>query len=110
LKPTQGFTQAAALADVFIKAAVPRPASPRISDPRRRASARSINHVYTGVGDGSILRVNPRTGSASVFANTGGRPLGVTFDASGERLYVADADRGLLSVSRDGKVSRSSRT
>lgn len=61
--------------------------------------------VYTGIGDGSILSIDPASGETRFFANTGGRPLGVTFDASGDTLYVADAKLGLLSVDRAGSVT-----
>jgi len=61
--------------------------------------------VYTGIGDGSILSIDPASGDTRFFANTGGRPLGVTFDASGDTLYVADAKLGLLSIDRAGSVS-----
>jgi len=61
--------------------------------------------VYTGIGDGSILSIDPVSGDTRFFANTGGRPLGVTFDATGDTLYVADAKFGLLSVDRAGSVS-----
>jgi sugar lactone lactonase YvrE len=61
--------------------------------------------VYTGIGDGSILSIDPESGETRFFANTGGRPLGVTFDATGDTLYVADAKLGLLSVDRAGSVT-----
>jgi hypothetical protein len=61
--------------------------------------------IYTGLGDGRILRIDPRGGPVEVFANTGGRPLGVTFDTTGERLYVSDALLGLLSVDLEGRVT-----
>jgi sugar lactone lactonase YvrE len=61
--------------------------------------------IYTGIGDGSILSIDPGSGETRFFANTGGRPLGVTFDAAGDTLFVADAKLGLLSVDRDGAVT-----
>jgi sugar lactone lactonase YvrE len=60
--------------------------------------------VYTGIGDGSLLRIDPASGITETFTNTGGRPLGVTFDASGRTLYVSDAHLGLLSVDVAGRV------
>ena len=60
--------------------------------------------LYTGVVSGKIVRMNPDGTGAEVFADTGGRPLGLAFDAGG-RLIVADALRGLLAVQRDGTVS-----
>lgn len=64
--------------------------------------------VYTGALDGRILRLAPRSsgGGADVetIATTGGRPLGLEFDASG-RLIVADAAKGLLAVDPTGSVT-----
>ncbi len=59
--------------------------------------------IYAATHGGEILRVQ-QDGSISVFAETGGRPLGIEFDAAGT-LWVADAYRGLLSVSADGTVT-----
>jgi sugar lactone lactonase YvrE len=59
--------------------------------------------IYGGTQDGRIMRVRA-DGTVEVFAETGGRPLGLHFAASGD-LIVADAWRGLLSVSPDGEVS-----
>jgi sugar lactone lactonase YvrE len=59
--------------------------------------------LYTGVAGGRILRVRPG-GGPETFADTGGRPLGLRFAPDGE-LIVADAERGLLSVSRDGRLT-----
>jgi sugar lactone lactonase YvrE len=60
--------------------------------------------LYTGTVDGAILRMSPDGSGLEVFARTGGRPLGLAFDASGQ-LIVADALRGLLVVGRDGAVA-----
>jgi sugar lactone lactonase YvrE len=58
--------------------------------------------LYTGLGDGRIVRL--RAGRPpETFATTGGRPLGLRFGPEGV-LYVADAERGLLGVSPDGRV------
>lgn len=62
------------------------------------------NRVYAGMDDGRIVRARVDGGGTEVFANTHGRPLGLIFDASGN-LIVADADKGLLSIARDGSVS-----
>lgn len=61
-------------------------------------------YLYTGVLSGAILRMNPDGTLFQKFADTGGRPLGMDFDATG-RLIVADALRGLLAVAPDGQVS-----
>jgi sugar lactone lactonase YvrE len=60
--------------------------------------------LYTTVESGRILRMNPDGSEQSVFASTGGRVLGFDFDAAGN-LIAADAVKGLLSISSDGKVS-----
>jgi len=59
--------------------------------------------LYTGTRGGKILRFAADGSGATVFAETGGRPLGMELAADGT-LYVADAERGLLAVSADGKV------
>jgi sugar lactone lactonase YvrE len=61
-------------------------------------------HLYAGTAEGRILRMRPDGTGVSVFADTGGRPLGLAFDTHGH-LIVADAFRGLVSVSPAGDVS-----
>jgi len=58
--------------------------------------------LFTGLADGTILRVSP-TGESSVVTETGGRPLGIEVHPDGW-LAVCDADRGLLRVIFDGTV------
>lgn len=58
--------------------------------------------MYTGLLDGRILSFNA-AGEYSELANTGGRPLGMKVAQNG-KLIVADAQRGLLSVSMQGDV------
>ncbi|KAK6127565.1 hypothetical protein DH2020_038683 [Rehmannia glutinosa] len=63
--------------------------------------------IYTGCQDGWISRVTPG-GSADEsvvekWVNTGGRPLGIVHGHHGE-VIVADADKGLLNISRDGVI------
>lgn len=60
--------------------------------------------VYVGVEEGQILRYSSDGAEVEVFAETGGRPLGLDFDVDGN-LIVADAVKGLLSVDGDGKVT-----
>ncbi len=60
--------------------------------------------VYTGLEDGRVVRFQPDGRGPESFADTKGRPLGLQFDRDGN-LIVADAYKGLLSVSRDGAVS-----
>jgi sugar lactone lactonase YvrE len=59
--------------------------------------------LYTGALSGAVLRMKPDGSAREVLANTGGRPLGMAFDAAG-RLIVADALRGLLAVTPEGRV------
>jgi sugar lactone lactonase YvrE len=58
--------------------------------------------IYAGFEDGRIMVVQP-DGAISVFANTGGRPLGLIFDRDGN-LIVADAIKGLLLVNQSGEI------
>ena len=60
--------------------------------------------IYVGVEDGRILRYAADGSNPEVFARTGGRPLGLDFDRSGN-LIVADAAKGLLSVNPGGGVT-----
>ena len=64
----------------------------------------SQGRLYTGLGDGRIMRCKPGVSKAEVFCDTEGRPLGLEFDAAGN-LIVADAIRGLLEVSPNGDVT-----
>lgn len=60
------------------------------------------SRVYAGLQDGRIVRVL-KDDSVETFVDTGGRPLGMDFDASGN-LIVADAYKGLLSIDAQGKI------
>jgi sugar lactone lactonase YvrE len=57
---------------------------------------------YSGLQDGRIVRFR-ESGSAETWVNTGGRPLGMHFDAHGN-LIVADAFRGLLAIAPDRAI------
>jgi sugar lactone lactonase YvrE len=59
--------------------------------------------IYAGFDDGRIMVLQSDGTQPRVFANTGGRPLGLIFDQQGN-LIVADAIKGLLSVSKTGEV------
>lgn len=59
--------------------------------------------LYASVHDGAVLRL-PRGGRPSVFAETGGRPLGIEALPDGS-LVVANATLGLQRVDADGAVS-----
>ena len=68
------------------------------------AAVDADGRLYASLRNGDIARIDPRSGRATRFANTGGAPLGLEFDAHGT-LWVADAYRGLLAVAKDGSVS-----
>lgn len=58
--------------------------------------------LYAATHDGWIVRLAADGSSPQPWVNTGGRPLGIVFDAQGN-LLVADAYRGLLRISPDGQ-------
>nr|WGT83877.1 strictosidine synthase [Lysimachia christinae] len=58
--------------------------------------------AYTGCVDGWIKRVDSNE-VVSEWVNTGGRPLGLALGPTNE-LIIADADKGLLKVSKDGEI------
>jgi sugar lactone lactonase YvrE len=62
------------------------------------------SRIYAGITDGRIIRLEADGTRPEVFANTEGRPLGLAFDAAGN-LIVADAIKGLLSITPAGQVS-----
>ncbi|KQT89651.1 strictosidine synthase [Marmoricola sp. Leaf446] len=55
-------------------------------------------HGITGTEDGAVLRVSP-DGSVTRLGHTRGRPLGIEL-LDEDRLLVADAERGLLTMHR----------
>ena len=59
--------------------------------------------IYAATADGMIIRLRPDGSGIEVFANTGGRPLGIEFDRDGN-LFVANAYLGIQKVSPDGRV------
>ena len=62
----------------------------------------SQGRVYAGLHDGRIVRIEGE--QVETFVDTGGRPLGMDFDAKG-KLIVADAYKGLLSIDEQGQIS-----
>jgi sugar lactone lactonase YvrE len=60
--------------------------------------------LYAAMESGNLVRMAPDGTDQSVFANTGGRVLGFTFDAGG-RMIVADAMKGLLAIGADRRVT-----
>jgi sugar lactone lactonase YvrE len=63
----------------------------------------ATGRIYGGTADGKIVRLQADGTGFEVFATTGGRPLGLHFDAKGA-LIVCDADKGLLSIDPQGRV------
>lgn len=57
--------------------------------------------VYAGLHDGRVIRITD--GKVETFTATGGRPLGMDFDAQGN-LILADAYKGLLRIDPAGKI------
>lgn len=60
--------------------------------------------IYVSGHKGEIIEVDPITKDHRTVANTGGIPLGIEFDDAGT-LYIADAHKGLLSMTPDGTLS-----
>ncbi|MDA4844301.1 SMP-30/gluconolactonase/LRE family protein [Hoeflea poritis] len=59
--------------------------------------------IYTATHDGSIVRIDLESGSSERVASTGGRPMGIEFGPD-DRLFIADALRGLMVMEKDGKI------
>jgi len=60
--------------------------------------------IYAATHEGVIIRLDADGRNPVRWVDTGGRPLGIDFDAAGN-LIVADAYRGLLSVDPQGRVN-----
>ena len=60
--------------------------------------------IYASTHEGRIVRLQADGSNPENWVETGGRPLGIDFDNSGN-LIVADAFRGLLSIAEDGAIS-----
>lgn len=63
----------------------------------------SKGNIYASLHSGHIGRFEPTKNKLEPWVNTGGRPLGIEFDAE-DNLIVADAFRGLLAVTPDGNI------
>ena len=59
--------------------------------------------IYATSQTGDITKIDPQTGGVDILANTGGVPLGI--EAAGNRLYIADAYKGLFALTPDGQLS-----
>ena len=58
--------------------------------------------LYSGTAGGKIISFHADGSDLQVFADTGGRPLGIEF--AGGFLYVANAYLGLQRIRKDGRV------
>lgn len=63
----------------------------------------AAGQLYAGYEDGRIMRFQADGSAPTLFANTGGRPLGLEFTRQGE-LIVCDSTKGLLSISTAGAI------
>jgi sugar lactone lactonase YvrE len=64
----------------------------------------SQGRIYAATHEGRIVRLNADGSNPVNWVATGGRPLGINFDNKGN-LIVADALKGLLSITPDGTIS-----
>ncbi len=60
--------------------------------------------IYASTHEGRIVRLQADGSNPENWIDTGSRPLGIAFDDKGN-LIVADAFRGLLSVTPDGSIT-----
>ena len=60
--------------------------------------------IFVSGHKGEIIEINPETKAHKVIANTGGVPLGIEFSDDGT-LYIADAYKGLMSMTPDGTLT-----
>lgn len=67
-------------------------------------AAGTDGYLYATTKNGAILRIAPARRSVEVFADAGGRPLGVEPGPDGS-LYVANAIHGIQRVAPDGSVT-----
>lgn len=64
----------------------------------------SRGNIVASLHSGSIAKLDKEKKQLVDWVNTGGRPLGIEFDAQ-DNLIVADAFKGLLSISPAGQVT-----
>ena len=60
-------------------------------------------NIFVGYEDGRIVRFTPDGSQHALFADTGGRPLGLEFDPE-DRLVVCDGYKGLLRIAAGGVI------
>ena len=99
--PRPGDTSARPASNELLAAARPVSVAPQVGP--EHVEFGPDGKLYTGVLSGAVLRMDPGGGNVETVVDTGGRPLGLAFDADG-RLLVADAYRGLLRLETDGRV------
>lgn len=61
--------------------------------------------IYAATHEGRIIRLEADGSNPENWVDTGGRPLGIDFDGTGN-LIVADAYVGLLSIAPDGQIAK----
>jgi len=61
--------------------------------------------IYTVSQEGDILGINPETKAVTRLVNTGGVPLGIEVNPADNHLIVADAYKGLVSISPSGAMT-----
>lgn len=60
--------------------------------------------IYASTSGGAVVRLQPDGSGLETFVETGGRPLGIEFDGSGN-LIIANAWLGIQQVTPDGQVT-----
>lgn len=63
-----------------------------------------LGRVITGLGDGTVVAIDPVSGERTILGNTGGLVLGV-FACPDGSVLVCDHDNGLFRIATDGTVS-----
>lgn len=59
--------------------------------------------IYATTAKGAIIRLRRDGSGLEIFAETGGRPLGIEFDTAGN-LFVANSYLGIQKITPDGRV------
>src|SRR5450755_4300676 len=77
---------------------------PEVGPGPEAVAATGDGWLYTGLQDGRVVRMRADGSGLETFARTGGRPLGLKFDTQGN-LIVADAFRGLISITPGGELT-----
>ena len=60
--------------------------------------------IVVSTHDGTLVRLDADGRNPHAWINTGGRPLGIMFDSE-DKLIVADAYKGLLSINSSGEIT-----